>query len=470
MKRNSTGYLRPFEDTDLKEFADILFNTVFTAYLKGRADVIEDVSKKQFAETTLEPFPFDEAVRFFKEKIPVPPEFFKELEAELKPKFFSISRVEVFDTITEIHSRLLSSLEEGKTFRDFKNEIDEIMLRTGRDPLNPFHLETVFKTNIQQAYGAGLWEQITDPETKHMIAYLRYSAILDERTRPSHAQMHGYTAPPDDPIWKTWFPPNGFNCRCTVETITKWEAEQYKIEPTRDITPPYLEGDFAIDPATAFRSWSEPEMMEILEELEIENENFPPICPSEEFAFDTIKGILKAIIRKKCRPINKIKNPHDLPELFPDVEQFTSLRDAQKYYTERLVESLGGEEKWVFTPIFPVKVEIRNFLKSIILKKDPKRSAYLPLFIKTLKEPNEIWFQTFRDKTGKRKWRLVYIAFFKKFGEKGYMSVIDLRRKGPFAWTAFPANFEYLGKIRGGRLIKTDKGYIRKVGWLIWEK
>jgi len=28
--------------------------------------------------------------------------------------------------------------------------------------------------------------------------------------------MHGFIAPEDDPIWRTWTPPAGFNCRCTV--------------------------------------------------------------------------------------------------------------------------------------------------------------------------------------------------------------------------------------------------------------
>ena len=30
----------------------------------------------------------------------------------------------------------------------------------------------------------------------------------------------------DDPIWDTWFPPNGFKCRCTVKTLSKRQMEQ----------------------------------------------------------------------------------------------------------------------------------------------------------------------------------------------------------------------------------------------------
>ena len=38
--------------------------------------------------------------------------------------------------------------------------------------------------------------------------------------------MDGRVFRADDPIWDTWFPPNGFKCRCTVKTLSKRQMEQ----------------------------------------------------------------------------------------------------------------------------------------------------------------------------------------------------------------------------------------------------
>lgn len=53
-----------------------------------------------------------------------------------------------------------------------------------------------------------------------------YDAVNDSHTRPSHLAMDGKVFPADSPIWDTWFPPNGFRCRCTVRTLSKRQVEQ----------------------------------------------------------------------------------------------------------------------------------------------------------------------------------------------------------------------------------------------------
>jgi hypothetical protein len=40
--------------------------------------------------------------------------------------------------------------------------------------------------------------------------------------------MEGKVFAADDPIWKTWWPPNGFNCRCTTQPVDKWELAEGK--------------------------------------------------------------------------------------------------------------------------------------------------------------------------------------------------------------------------------------------------
>lgn len=39
--------------------------------------------------------------------------------------------------------------------------------------------------------------------------------------RPGHAELHGITLPVTDSFWDEYFPPNGWNCRCTVVQVLK---------------------------------------------------------------------------------------------------------------------------------------------------------------------------------------------------------------------------------------------------------
>jgi uncharacterized protein with gpF-like domain len=65
------------------------------------------------------------------------------------------------------------------------------------------------------------------------VKYYQYSAIDDERTRPTHAAMDGKIFPRNHPIWDTWWPPNGYNCRCTVVAVTNFEAAEVKDQVER---------------------------------------------------------------------------------------------------------------------------------------------------------------------------------------------------------------------------------------------
>ena len=49
--------------------------------------------------------------------------------------------------------------------------------------------------------------------------------------RPAHAALDGVTLPPSDPFWLDYFPPNGWNCRCTVVQVRK---SKYPATPRED--------------------------------------------------------------------------------------------------------------------------------------------------------------------------------------------------------------------------------------------
>ena len=101
-------------------------------------------------------------------------------------------------------------------------------------------LETIFRTNLHTAYANGHWDSIQ--RTKERRPYLRYAAVMDDRTRPEHRAWHGTVLPVDDPWWETHAPPNGWNCRCRVIAVSErmlqrqgWQVSERPASPTRPV-------------------------------------------------------------------------------------------------------------------------------------------------------------------------------------------------------------------------------------------
>jgi hypothetical protein len=92
------------------------------------------------------------------------------------------------------------------------------------------------------ARATALWGRIQ--AAKDRLPWLRYSAVMDSRTRPLHRAWHNIVLPVDHPWWQTHFPPNGWNCRCTVVQMSDRDLARRGLTPTEN--PP-------ADPPVAFR-------------------------------------------------------------------------------------------------------------------------------------------------------------------------------------------------------------------------
>ena len=121
---------------------------------------------------------------------------------------------------------MLAALEEGNSLAEFRENMNDFLEVEGYEGITPYQAENIFRTNIQTAYNVGHYKQMTEPGVKALRPYWQYDAVNDSKTRPSHLAMDGRVFMADDPIWDTWFPPNGFKCRCTVKTLSKRQMEQ----------------------------------------------------------------------------------------------------------------------------------------------------------------------------------------------------------------------------------------------------
>jgi SPP1 gp7 family putative phage head morphogenesis protein len=142
---------------------------------------------------------------------------------------FTVAKVAKVDILRQIHVSLLDAMADGTPYRQWAEGLRPELQRLGwwgviEDAdltgtsapvlVGPRRLRTIYDTNLRMARATALWGRIQ--ASKRLLPYLRYSAVLDRRTRPAHRAWHGTILPVDHPFWATHFPPCGWNCRCTV--------------------------------------------------------------------------------------------------------------------------------------------------------------------------------------------------------------------------------------------------------------
>ncbi len=173
--------------------------------------------------------PPDEAIRFLDAKGYRVSVDWRDTWQDEHASAFTVAKVARVDLLREIHVSLLDAMASGQTFDDWKAGLQPRLEAAGwwgrvvdpditgtADPVivGPRRLRTIYDTNLRMARATALWGRIE--AGKAAMPYLRYSAVLDGRTRPQHRAWHDIVLPVDHPWWRTHFPPNGWNCRCTA--------------------------------------------------------------------------------------------------------------------------------------------------------------------------------------------------------------------------------------------------------------
>ncbi len=193
---------------------------------------------------------FAEAVRYFKERVPVTASEFYAIAERYRGLAFTVSGYTKAQILKRFYDGILAALEGGDTLSGFRACMDDFLEEEGYEGLAPSQADNIFRTNIQTAYNIGHYEQMVSPGVMQLRPYWQYDAVDDSHTRPSHLAMDGRVFPADSPVWDTWFPPNGFRCRCTVRTLSERQVEQrgliVETDPPRDILP---DPHFSTNPA-----------------------------------------------------------------------------------------------------------------------------------------------------------------------------------------------------------------------------
>lgn len=166
---------------------------------------------------------------------------------------FTVAKATQLDVLADLRTAVARVFTEGTSLGQFRRQMETAMRARGwwgrkwlvnpktgmleRAQLgSPWRLETIYRTNAQSAFQKGRYEaQLAASKTR---PFWQYVAVMDARTRPTHAALNGKIWPATSEVWRRIYPPNGFNCRCRVRAYTPAELARKGLQVEPDATIP----------------------------------------------------------------------------------------------------------------------------------------------------------------------------------------------------------------------------------------
>lgn len=204
--------------------------------------------------------PFLEQLNFFKQKgIKLSSESWRDVWQQAHSRAFTVARVLAMDVLVDLKAAITEAIETGITLAQFKKTVKETLEAKGwlaqkgeaaqvimpdgstRKRLTGHRLDTIYRQNLNTSYQVGRYKQMAD--VKALRPFWQYMTADDVAVRDEHAALHGKVYHADHPIWDTYYPPNDFNCRCYVKTLSVRQLKQRGLkEETKGVKDKPAEG------------------------------------------------------------------------------------------------------------------------------------------------------------------------------------------------------------------------------------
>jgi hypothetical protein len=162
---------------------------------------------------------------------------------------FTVAHSVKAGVVDEIHGLLNKALADGQSFEDFKKGMLAMMEKSGwygredktkddKSYIN-WRIRVIYDTNMRTAHAAARYrKQLQSAESRPIWVYK--SKLAGKNRRQEHIALHNKAFRYDDPFWNVYYPPNGWECKCFVDTRSEAGADRDKI--------PVLSSDAAGNP------------------------------------------------------------------------------------------------------------------------------------------------------------------------------------------------------------------------------
>jgi SPP1 gp7 family putative phage head morphogenesis protein len=398
--------------------------------------------------------PPEEAIRFFRTKGLAPSFAWQDFWAHQHAMQFTVAKSTGFDILGDIFNAMDAAIAEGTTFADFKRQLTPILQEKGWwgrkaviDPAtgerkfvqlgSPRRLRIIFDTNMRTAYAAGRWARFQ--ASKRYLPFLRYSAVMDSRTRPEHRAWHGTILAVDHPWWETHFPPNGWNCRCTVTALT-WAQVKARGKDPEKLAPPPGGTRPWVNPRTGQRinvpEGIDPGFGHNAGKIPIPGSAYRDPSKNARQLKDDVRGFNPAMLARNATPDDPWPAPRDIPAswLLPEGE-------TPEFYAEAFLRALGASFDKPSVVVDPLGMPVPADRSMVVrMTGQPKtgdsRGPLAKILASAIRTPQEIWLTV--DGSGRLK--RTYVLRFRVEGDaedRVGVAIYTLDRDGWFATTAF---------------------------------
>lgn len=357
---------------------------------------------------------------------------------------FTIAGVGNADLLGAVKTELVKALDEGTTLQDFQRAMPALFDRYGVTALAPHRIDTIYRTNVQSAFGAARYRELTDPAVQGGFPYWRYVAILDSHTRPSHRALHGKIWRQDDPIWRRIYPPWDFNCRCAVQPVSAAELRErgWAVEggpPDGDLSTGFgPRGSSLADllaRADARREleqavWTEAQGQPGPAELGRPAERDLPATawrPAPD-RVPSLEERMQAGGLGWMGAVNQVE---------------AEFKQAMGIAPREVAGVLAGPDGELMT------VDL-NSLAHAMLKRPEARERYLEYFRQVIESPFEILLTEYQTETGAAKFRKKYLGLFQAANREAVIITAEASPDGWTMWNVFPSRRGTIDRQRRG--------------------
>lgn len=402
----------------------------------------------------------------------------REMLGEAHARTFTVAKAARLDILKDIHGMVGKALREGITLRQFQDELEPRLKAkgwwgkqemTGPDGVtravqlgSPARLATIYRTNLQAAYMAGRYQDML-ANADHR-PFWQYVAVLDVKTRPAHRALSGKVFRFDDPFWKYFYPPNGWNCRCRVRAYTARDIEarglkvessegaisemevsagdgivtsvhQYRNPDTGAMFTPDLGWDYS--PGRAAR-WDHgggyPDVLLATPE-QVAARKVATMLEGQKTWLDYGRPSLQAVAQELRLP-----EPGYLP--------IGQTRDEALQIVCDALALKGNQPRFIRTPLEEVVIQ-RDLLAHVVAQERDERFGNF--ILPTLEQPLEVYLTEYDDG-----FRFRYIGLFQ--GTNKLATVLRVNSDGSIFLSALPADDQRLDQMRAGTLLyKKDR-------------
>jgi Phage Mu protein F like protein len=140
------------------------------------------------------------------------------------------------ETLTRrVQQEIASGIKRGESTADVTARIQAAIDESGVKPKTKDYAMMVVRTNMNEAYQTGAWEEGQHPDVRDLFPVYQYLGIRDGRQGKDHETKFGKYYPGSIPFAQVRGP-RVFNCRCNLKYVDMFDWDQLREHGAREET------------------------------------------------------------------------------------------------------------------------------------------------------------------------------------------------------------------------------------------